>query len=691
MESGNNNYETGNVVPTNYDFTDPALASAIGGNAGEITAPGTAPEGAADEQPGTNPHETAAAAHETQEITDSAAEASQRFPYSAENPPPLEELRTRMFAVHATQFVPQGNKLKALARDISYGQKWGEDVPSFRPTIHFALGGLVSAHGDHTWDDSPYAVVSPLSNLEPHLVNVMAHDTIAIGAVPLNESGTAVLAPEDADMTGIGYDVQVIRYDRHQNVSEAVKAYIQQQGGWEVSSRFGDVHHSAHATIDGTNINSEQFFGALLEAHPDLSFGGHAHSLRGESYRYGVADLSLNNAIMRYETGGFDPLGAAFEASLAAHHIAKIEQNMAARETLPPGAMLDFQDKKHRAIGWLNFVDADLWAGGQFGKSLAYAPKGITAEAMRLRHDPAALRAFITEHIEDLPYQQPPEPLYYARTSDQLSSMPPAELDEFITARPGLFNHVDIPALKATYAAVRQYVLGPRVADEQLDTTLDTALQEITDPTVQTEVAEAIMSHAEETMDLVPEHMPQVLQTLNNARLRKWLGITNPERPIADLGDLMHRHPATMGYDMPEMALTEQEEKMQSVLKTLRYVRQRDHDTVRPAEPITRFSDAKTLMRNRRAVARNFSELAAGVTAPIREKAQEIIPLGATLSTIHLMQRDYEDATAIWSALGLADAYRAAFPNDDDFWNSDESFMDIYERLSQPPTTTTAE
>src|SRR3990167_3560807 len=72
-----------------------------------------------------------------------------KFEYSPENPPPLEVLESKVFAVHATPILPECGALKAGARDISASDKWeGGEPPSFRPTIHFALGELVQEHSE---------------------------------------------------------------------------------------------------------------------------------------------------------------------------------------------------------------------------------------------------------------------------------------------------------------------------------------------------------------------------------------------------------------------------------------------------------------------------------------------------------------------------------------------------------------
>jgi len=50
-------------------------------------------------------------------------------------------------------------------------------------TIHFALGSLVAPHGDvFCWDDSPYAIVTPLKNLMSQLVSIFAYDTYINGS-----------------------------------------------------------------------------------------------------------------------------------------------------------------------------------------------------------------------------------------------------------------------------------------------------------------------------------------------------------------------------------------------------------------------------------------------------------------------------------------------------------------------------
>jgi len=89
----------------------------------------------------------------------------------------LQEFRTRLFAVTATDVFPEDGKLRAGA--ISKSGK--ADPPSFRPTVHFALGELVREHGHNSWDSRRYAILAPLQQLEPQLINVMTHDTSTRG------------------------------------------------------------------------------------------------------------------------------------------------------------------------------------------------------------------------------------------------------------------------------------------------------------------------------------------------------------------------------------------------------------------------------------------------------------------------------------------------------------------------------
>lgn len=91
-----------------------------------------------------------------------------------------ESLGKLLFAVHATDHFPKDGILHA-----GYGvhEEIPEWVPNVRCTLHFSLGELVRPVGTGeeqwmTWENKLFAIVVPLENLFPQLINLNCYVTV---------------------------------------------------------------------------------------------------------------------------------------------------------------------------------------------------------------------------------------------------------------------------------------------------------------------------------------------------------------------------------------------------------------------------------------------------------------------------------------------------------------------------------
>lgn len=172
-------------------------------------------------------------------------EITSHFPYSPDNPPNLQDLANRVYAVHTTPILPEDNVMVAGARNIRPDAHWQDETTSFRPTIHFALGEVVQGHDGHTWDDQQYAVVAPLGSLEDQLVNVLPHDTFVLGNVVLTPDMT-VIAPDGTDLSGM--IAETTTYRSGEQLRDAVNRVIAEKGGWPIRMQDKDVTIDTPAT-----------------------------------------------------------------------------------------------------------------------------------------------------------------------------------------------------------------------------------------------------------------------------------------------------------------------------------------------------------------------------------------------------------------------------------------------------------
>ena len=56
---------------------------------------------------------------------------------------------------------------------------------------------------------------------------------------------------------------------------------------------------------------------------------------------------------------------------------------------------------------------------------------------------------------------------------------------------------------------------------------------------------------------------------------------------------------------------------------------------------------------------------------------------GDTLNLYELLKRDEKSAAAVWQKLGLKKEFQKMFPQEELFWKSDLSFVEIYDNLSK--------
>lgn len=198
--------------------------------------------------------------------------------------PSAKTLGQRLFAVHATQYLPVDNAIQARLA----GMELVQPEFDFRCTVHFALGELVRpVEGVMSWEEFPFAVVTPLVELLPQLINLNCYDSFILADYRIGSAATFVLP--------IGYTENIptacslYYYDPlHCSLRQAVDEVIAAKGGWAVrmseEDREDELREAWH---NGVNINTPEFFAPLLKNRPYLSIGCRFDPLDGEAYRFG--------------------------------------------------------------------------------------------------------------------------------------------------------------------------------------------------------------------------------------------------------------------------------------------------------------------------------------------------------------------------------------------------------------------
>lgn len=184
-----------------------------------------------------------------------------------------DELEAKLFAVHATHILPKEGVLRAGFGGI--GQKMnGLPLTLFpeRCTVHFALGELVRPlHDAISWEECPYAVIIPLADLTPQLINLNCYDTFVIGDVALSERATLVI-PNDQAITPC--DAKIFPYDpTTTTLRQAVDILIAEQQGFAIRMSADDEEEMQTALLDGQNVNTPDFFAPLVQKYPYMVVG----------------------------------------------------------------------------------------------------------------------------------------------------------------------------------------------------------------------------------------------------------------------------------------------------------------------------------------------------------------------------------------------------------------------------------
>jgi hypothetical protein len=214
---------------------------------------------------------------------------------------PLQEIESKLFAVHATDFFPMNGVIRVV------DPKKRREHSSFRPTTHFALGELVrpQCDGKITREHKKFAILTPLKDLLPQLLNIQFYDTYILGDFKLTNDSIVLVPAKEArsfqethpNLNIVGYQLSRWNYDSSIGLRQAVKNIIMKQGGYDINLSENDDKQGlcAHVTFQSKpdNLNTPGFFSPILRQDRNVAFGGHWSSLFGDAYLFGVVDIAL--------------------------------------------------------------------------------------------------------------------------------------------------------------------------------------------------------------------------------------------------------------------------------------------------------------------------------------------------------------------------------------------------------------
>ncbi|MCI0614996.1 hypothetical protein L0244_18555, partial [bacterium] len=577
--------------------------------------------------------------------------------------------------------LPENGALKAGAQDIFASDEWqGDEPPSFRPTIHFALGELVQEHSD-SWEENPYAVVSPLKNLEGQLVNVFPHDTFVLGDLSLQE-GMIVLVPKGTDISKIPQGIEVKEYDPKVGLRRTVDSTISEKQGWHVQMKPEGVAIGSVAHIEDAEINDSKFFQSLFEKYPHISFGTHVDSERGDAFRFGVIEQTIEQVMKNYSDhwSRFSTVEVSFQRSLIVHNLQRLEQTIE-NSSINPQALQAFEEKKGKLLGWLNIIDCDLETRQRLGRTFTGASESVQKMVRARRNDPAKLREFVDERYVELPDAIQESEMSPTVLAEMLSGMSAQELEQFKAGNEAVFAHTSLPEFYSHYAVKRWIVVKDEQAQsEGLDQLLANSLEQLP---AKSKERDGVFGNLKEFLNEDSNRLETALTILRSpavkAHLAETCGVNFSESGPMNLREVIAAHPETrVLFESQELSLPDEQKEAYQLLDAIGQI---DKPRIDLQEALKNFRKANSLASDMEWSKDILRQELETISKPMNTARNLDDMLGGTTMTLYEVLRTYEKPLEVWRKVGLEKEYRKVFKTDSLFWSSDKSLIEIYRML----------
>lgn len=277
--------------------------------------------------------------------------------------PSLRDIRKHVMGVHVTEALPLGGVLKA-----AYNRGM-----SMRPTVHFALGEMVISHGSGSWENKPFAVLTPFGHLEPQLLNVFHQDTFIMGDLKLKK-GSILIVPEGESVKPIR-GVEIRTYVKgQQSLREKIEEVLKEKDQWLFKGSGGQTYDKLK--MFGVELDQKAFFKSVYAKYPHVTFGLHYNHPLGQIDHKISDNLTIfrdpNNSTSR-DYIDWILLSESLKVLLAdSDRFADLFQNA-------PAVSKVYQAARARFEGRTNVILAEIEIQKRFGKTLLGA-KGLSSE-----------------------------------------------------------------------------------------------------------------------------------------------------------------------------------------------------------------------------------------------------------------------------------------------------------------------
>jgi hypothetical protein len=380
-----------------------------------------------------------------------------------------EELGTMFYATHLTSEFPENYVMKAhqvirVDEDLTFHEAVN-DIP--RGGLFWALGSGIHNHSGACFDNHRYAVVLPFRELYGQLLNVCPSDMFSLGDFDLADTKTARLfVPKGTDLSGEKPNsVEIQEYDG--DLRAAIRLFLEKQKSAIVT--LSDVQEGGFSLKDkamwnGQNINTPDFFKALLVDKPYLSYGkelishvpkdGILAQIRALNDTFALVKRAIKLPGERSELFDYNIEGRAILAELMINNLRDVFQTQKNHPLTKFSEPLLSQLNK--AEKYVHMLKADLLFRRTYGfvatdlyKFLKKMPK-LYAGRKRLIDSPEEIKQYLSsvrkQYNSRLGGYGPGEKAIddFPGIIEILMNLPPALVEKFL-------NHADIKEKSALY------------------------------------------------------------------------------------------------------------------------------------------------------------------------------------------------------------------------------------------------
>lgn len=199
--------------------------------------------------------------------------------------PTAHELKERLWAIHVSDYLWPDAVMTPVQKTLGT-MDLNPSLSSL--TIHFSLGEMVRPHGlSYNWKYRDFAILTPLAEIMPQLAGIYPYDSFIHGAWKITSKAILVIpkgtiVPEIYSKLGL----DIVAYDPEKaSLRTTIKTLILSRNGVFLKMSRNLTIPGAPAYLYGNkqiNVNNPEFFDELFEENKNLSFGSDTSSLNAK-------------------------------------------------------------------------------------------------------------------------------------------------------------------------------------------------------------------------------------------------------------------------------------------------------------------------------------------------------------------------------------------------------------------------